>query len=276
MRVAVNGIEIYYEEQGQGTPLLLIHGIGSSTESWVPVVPALATSFRVLTLDVRGFGRSSKPHGPYSAELWARDISALLDATSIKHAVIIGHSMGGVVAQRFALDFSQRLSALILESTSSQVNERATRFWTEQADQIESDGFGAWVERQQASYTAQFLRQNPSQLAEDRRRVAMNESHAYAAGARAVAAYNFTPELSRITAPTMILQGLTDVRTPPGGSVIMNRTIPDSRLIMLEDTGHTIHAERPTRFVSLVREFLGHLERTCGPLASGPASRAAG
>jgi len=210
---------------------------------------------------VRGFGRSDKPPGPYSATLWAQDLAGLLDALGIERACILGHSMGGVIAQRFALDFPEKVAVLILVSTSSQINEKATEHWLRQADQIEQEGFAAWIKRQQEGYTEDFLRAHPDQLETDRRRVAQNDSRAYADGARAVANYHFTAELERISAPTLIIQGLADAQTPPGGSVIISRRIGSSRLVMLEETGHSVHSERPEKFVALVEEFLAHCER---------------
>jgi 3-oxoadipate enol-lactonase len=259
MHAAANGTDLYYEEHGSGPPLVLTHGIGGSADVWAPVLPPLAKRFRVITWDVRGFGRSEKPAGPYSAELWARDLAALLDALAIERAHILGHSMGGVIAQRFALDFPQKLATLILVSTSSQVNERAAEHWLGQADEIERDGFAAYIAKQQAGYTEEFRRAHPEQLENDCRRVEMNDSRAYAAGARAVASYNFTPALHTITAPTLILQGLTDQQTPPGGSVIISRNIHGSRLVMLEGTGHGLYSEQPQKFVQLVDEFLNHV-----------------
>src|SRR6476469_2315211 len=122
-RVRVNGVELHYVDQGSGTPLILIHGIGGSTAGWSEVQPLLSQQLRAIAVDVRGFGESDKPDGLVTPELWASDIAGLLDALRIDRAVILGHSMGGVIAQRFAVDFPGRLVALILESTSSQVNE---------------------------------------------------------------------------------------------------------------------------------------------------------
>ena len=217
-RVRVNDIELHYVEQGNGTPLVLVHGIGGSTAGWAAVQPQLAQQLRSIAIDVRGFGESDKPDGPVTPELWASDIAGLLDELQIDRAVILGHSMGGVIAQRFALDFPKRVLALILESTSSQVNDAARAYWEQQA--------GA------------------------------SDSPQWASAARAVSRIQFTSELNRIAVPTLILQGLTDPRTPPGGSVIMSRNIPGAELVMLEDTGHNIHQERPKEFVANVLAFL--------------------
>ncbi|MGI8551889.1 MAG: alpha/beta fold hydrolase [Dehalococcoidia bacterium] len=264
MQAHLNGITLYYEDHGSGLPLVLTHGIGSSADNWANVLPLLAQNHRVITWDVRGFGRSEKPEGPYSAQLWASDLAALLDTLGLKQPCILGHSMGGVIAQRFALDFPEKLSALILVSTSSQVNEKAAAFWFGQADTIEREGFAAWIKRQQEGYSEEFLNAHPQQLEYDRRRVEMNDSRAYAAGARAVASYNFTDELRRINVPTLIVQGLVDTQTPPGGSVIISRNIPGSQLVMLDGVGHGVHSEQPEKFVQLVAEFLRHIERPLG------------
>jgi len=94
-----NGIELYYDERGQGDPLLLIAGLGASGELWAGQVPLLAREFRVITFDNRGAGRSEKPPQPYSIALFADDTAALMDALGIETAFVYGQSMGGLIAQ---------------------------------------------------------------------------------------------------------------------------------------------------------------------------------
>ncbi|NTW12760.1 MAG: alpha/beta fold hydrolase, partial [Anaerolineales bacterium] len=113
-----NGIELYYEVQGVGKPLVLISGLGYSLWQWHRMVPLLAEHFQVVTFDNRGVGQSDKPAGPYTAQMLAADTVGLLDALNIEKAVILGHSMGGFIAQSMALDFQQRVEKLILCSTN--------------------------------------------------------------------------------------------------------------------------------------------------------------
>src|SRR5690349_18217962 len=113
-----NGIELYYEIYGEGKPLVLISGLGYSLWQWHRVVPLLAEHFQVITFDNRGVGQSEKPAGPYSAQILAADTVGLLDALQIERAIILGHSMGGFIAQALALDFPGRVEKLILCSTN--------------------------------------------------------------------------------------------------------------------------------------------------------------
>lgn len=259
MQADVNGTTLYYEEQGSGRSLLMIHGIGGSALDWAGVVPELAKAARVIGVDVRGFGRSAKPPGPYSAAQWAADLAALLEQIDAAPAVVLGHSMGGVIAQRLLLDHRELVDAAILQSTSSQVKEQAAAFWEGQAAEIERDGLRPMIERRQAGYSEAFKREHPEVLEADERRLRFNEPHAYAAAARAVARYNFTDELRDVRMPVLIIQGLDDTQTPPGGSVIMSRAIPAARLEMLESCGHNVMLDQPQRLIALVQGFLAEL-----------------
>src|SRR4030065_499777 len=107
--VQANGINIYYESQGEGEPLFLIAGLGATHHLWELQVPSFACWFRVVTFDNRGAGDSDKPPEPYSIALFADDTAALMDALGIERAHVYGQSMGGIIAQEFALRHPQRL-----------------------------------------------------------------------------------------------------------------------------------------------------------------------
>lgn len=117
-KITSNGMELYYEIQGAGKPLVLISGLGYSVWQWHRMVPILAEHFQVITFDNRGVGQSDKPAGPYTAQMLAADTVDLLNALNTEKAIIMGHSMGGFIAQALALDFPQRLEKLILCSTN--------------------------------------------------------------------------------------------------------------------------------------------------------------
>jgi len=113
-----NRIELYYEIHGSGAPLILISGLGYSSWQWHKMVPFLAEHFKVITFDNRGAGQSDRPAGPYTAQMLAADTVGLLNELGIEKAVVMGHSMGGFVAQAIALDFPQAVEKLILCSTN--------------------------------------------------------------------------------------------------------------------------------------------------------------
>src|SRR5690348_13398274 len=97
-KISANGIEVYHEVQGEGEPLLFIHGLGSGTRDWEYQVEHFSRSFRVIAYDLRGHGQSEKPAGPYTVPLFAADASALLAALDVSSAHVVGVSLGGGVA----------------------------------------------------------------------------------------------------------------------------------------------------------------------------------
>ncbi|MCC6237826.1 MAG: alpha/beta hydrolase [Dehalococcoidia bacterium] len=207
--IHANGIEQCYEFTGDGAQTIVwIHGIGSNHNTWNDVLPQIP-GFRHLAYCVRGHGDSEKAAGPYNLELWAADCAALLDALGIEQAIVAGHSMGGAIAQRVAIDFPQKTKALFLLSTSSRVGVAAEAGWMKRADELEPT--------------------NPS----------------LAASNRAVAKYNMDEEIKGVHVPTLIIVGDSDSTTPAGGSVIMSRCIEDAELEIYPGIGHMPLREEP-------------------------------
>jgi len=259
-RIGVGDIALNYEQKGQGSDLVLIHGLGGDLHLWDADVPVFARHHRVLRFDVRGCGASDKPAGPYSLALFARDVEALLAACGVAQAHVLGISMGGVVAQRLALDFPARVRSLVLMSTSSEVGEKSVAMWQWLADLIEREGFDARTADASRAFSPRFAAAHPDVVADLGRRNAANDPRAYAATARAVSDYNWTDALRCVTAPTLILQGLEDQLTPPGGSVKMSRVLRRSRLLMIPEAGHNLSLEQPTLFHDTVLAFLAGVD----------------
>jgi 3-oxoadipate enol-lactonase len=271
MRVTAGAIALNYHREGTGTPLVLTHGLGDDLHFWDGVAAALASHHDLVRWDVRGFGGSDKPAGPYTPAQLAGDLAALLDALGIAAAHIGGLSMGGVIAQRFALDHPHRVRSLILVSTSSEVGPRGAANWQRLADTIEQRGFGTGARDASRAFAPSFAAAHPDVVAAAGAQTASNDPVAYAAAARAMSDYNWTAELAHVRAPVLILQGLADQLTPPGGSVKMHRALPASRLLMLPDTGHSVSIERPSIFTAAVLGFTAGVD-ACAALAARAAS----
>jgi pimeloyl-ACP methyl ester carboxylesterase len=114
----VNGARIYYETMGEGFPLVLSHGGWTDTTQWYPNVEALARNWSVVTWDRRGCGRSSDPGEPHAWQLWRDDLKGLLDALGIERAYMGGNSYGALLSLEVALEWPEKVAALILESGS--------------------------------------------------------------------------------------------------------------------------------------------------------------
>lgn len=251
----VDDITLNYEQAGEGSDLVLIHGLGGDLHVWDGDVPVFAGHHRVLRYDVRGFGASDKPLGQYALDVFASDLDALLTACGAGEAHVVGFSMGGVVAMKLALDYPTRIRSLVLVSTSSEVGPAATLAWQRLADRVEGEGFGPASVEATRIFSPAFLAGHPEVVADLDRRNAAIDRRVYVAVTRAVSQYNWTAELRRVTAPTLILQGLEDKLAPPGGAVKMKRVLPYARLLMVAETGHSLPVEQPTLFRNAVLAF---------------------
>lgn len=208
--ITANGISQHYELTGDGPKTMVwVHGIGSKLETWATTTPQFP-GYRHLTYDVRGMGESGHEDGPVSLSTWARDLDALMEALGIPRAIVAGHSMGGAISQRFTIDFPNRVEGLLLFATSSRVGVALAGGWLKRAAEFEAAGNRPMAETN-----------------------------------RAVAAYRMDEGLKRITAPTLILVGDVDPQTPPGGSVIMSRCIPNAELEIFPGIGHSIYKDEP-------------------------------
>ncbi len=162
MEALVGDTTLHYRLDGErGSLVVLTHGLGGTLAFWDPHVAALAAHHRVLRWDLRGAGGSAKPAGPYDPSLFARDLAGLLAHVGEPRAHLVGHSGGGVVSQRFALDFLDRTDSLVLVSTSSEVGEKARQAWHRVADVVERKGFGPEREPDARAFSPAFAAAHP-------------------------------------------------------------------------------------------------------------------
>ena len=127
------GCQIYYEDVGRGEPLILIHGLGSSTQDWEYQIPELQKYFRVIAIDVRGHGRSGKPVETYSIQTFANDIKALIKHLELDKPHIVGISMGGMIAFQLAVDHPELLGSLTIVNSAPEVKAHNLKQWFEVA-----------------------------------------------------------------------------------------------------------------------------------------------
>ena len=243
-----------------GSPVLLLHGLGGSHEAWPGLIDGLARSHRVVAMDLRGSGGSPLGDEPLSFALLADDAAAVLDALAFDNAHVIGHSLGGVVTQELLVRHPGRCSSAVLVSTSSKVGEKAAQSWLRLADIIEARGLSDSAAGRTRAFSDEFVEQQPGIIEALGRLAARSDRRGYAAQARIAASYDYTERLCRITQPVLVIQGLADRLTSPGGSVILDRFLPHSRLEMLEGHGHNIHIEMGDRFVEMAESFFAGID----------------
>jgi pimeloyl-ACP methyl ester carboxylesterase len=261
-QVKSNGINIHYEEQGSGDPLLLIMGFTVSSIGWHWNIPAFAQNFRTIAFDNRGVGRSDKPDVPYSMAMFADDTVGVLDALGIERAHVFGISMGGMIAQEFTLRYPQRVKTLTLGCTSCGGQNTVL---SEDADVVNMLGNIASVDVQQAALimtkvavTPWFLQKRMNVLLELTQLSAQypTPKHAMVRQMEAILKHDTYERLPQITAPTLVITGKQDGLVPPENSVTLSQRIPNADLAILANASHLFNIELPEATVDTVKEFI--------------------
>lgn len=252
------GARIYWDEEGQGEPLLLIMGLGYPSDMWFRTRPILATRYRTIALDNRGSGRSDVPPGPYSMSAMASDAAAVLDAAGVESAHVYGVSMGGMIAQEFALQYPKRVRSLILGCTSAG-GPQAVRAERAATDLLMTRGSMTLEQASEAIlpfvYDASTSRER---MEEDLvvRRKWFPRPEGYVAQLQGILSWEAYSRLSEITAPTLVIHGTCDRLVPPGNAELIAAKIPGSQLVMLPNASHIFSTDQSEASQQAVLEFL--------------------
>lgn len=266
-----DGISLYYETRGSGPPLLLIAGMASDSQSWQPVVNALAEGFTTIVFDNRGCGRSRPMDEFVSIAGMAADGIRLLDHLGIGAAHVVGHSMGGFIAQELALRRPDRVVSLVLAATACRTSARNSQLFAGWA-QERSRGAdpGEWFRRIfYWLFSARFF-EDPAAVTRALDAAVgypyPQSGAAFANQVWAMAGFDRSGDLSGITLPTLVLAGREDILFPPESTETLFSLLPAGRLATIGNAAHSIHVEQPEAFY---REVVAYLERERRYLAPG-------
>jgi 3-oxoadipate enol-lactonase len=259
-KIVVNDIEIYYELHGQAEKSLLVLNNGilmNAASSWAFQTEALARHYRVLQYDCRGQGQSAHPTGPYSMELHADDLAALLAGLGIESAHLAGISYGGEVAQAFVLKYPHRTNSLILADTVSEVGpalRTIVQSWLDSARQKDAGAFfNATIPW---NFSAQFIATHRQLLQDARLRYESLDFKAVVRLCECFLEVDFTARLNEIQVPTCLIVGSLDLLKGLDYTAILKQHIPQAELHLLQGAGHASCWERPQEFNSVVLGFL--------------------
>jgi len=258
----VNGIKIYYEEQGRGEPLILINGLAFPMDLWFAQIRELSRDFRVIALDNRGIGRSDKPDEEYSIAIMAADAVGLLKALGIKKAHVAGLSMGGFISQEIALSYPEIVDRLILVATGMggpRSLELGKPFWERVAATIAGKPPEQVYRTDLTLMTAAgFAESHPDTMdkAVALRMKNPQPLHAFMRQFIACNAFDNNQRAQNISQPTMIISGQDDPIFPIPLADDFRQKLPKARMIVYENCGHAIHLEKADQLTRDIREFL--------------------
>ncbi|MGZ5362419.1 MAG: alpha/beta fold hydrolase [Solirubrobacterales bacterium] len=268
-RIQIDGREANYVEPGEGPPLVFVHGLGASWQSWLENLPEFARDHRVVAMDLPGFGYSEMPEAEISIEFYAGWTFRLLDALGIESAAVVGNSMGGFSAAEMAIRSPERVQSLTVVSAAVfwQSYRRAqplvglarlsdayvARALTRSTDAVATrPRLRSWALATAGfRYPHLISRELAHELVRSARR-----TDGFLPALEALADYPLEEELPKISCPTLIVWGAHDTLVPVKDAARMRELIPGSRSEVFERTGHVAMLERPERFNKLLREFL--------------------
>ena len=259
-KIKANGIELFYEQHGwnkDADVLVLSNGVLMSTASWAFQTPVFSKHYRVLLYDCRGQWQSDHPKEPYSMELHADDLAALLNALGIARAHIGGISYGAEVSMVFALKYPALVKSLILASTVSQIDpvlRGIVQAWIEAAKRKDPDLF--YSVTYPSNFSERWIAANPQLLEQARGRYATLDLDAVVNLCEAFLKLNITSELHRIAAPTLLMVGEEDALKPRRYADVIAREIPRAEYVIIPCSGHALSWEQPGVFNSLIIGFL--------------------
>jgi pimeloyl-ACP methyl ester carboxylesterase len=253
----VNGTTLYYEVAGEGHPVVLLHGGNLDLRMWDMQFAEFSRNYRVIRYDVRGFGRSAMAEGPYQSH---EDLRALLDHLAVEQAHLVGLSLGGRIAIDFALEYPERVSALVLAGPGlSGFEFSASEWWGPIGDAIQAgDSVRAaelWLE---SPYMAPAMEQ--PELAARLRTLAVENSSMWL---RENTEVPLSPpamgRIAELSAPTLLILGRLDVPDIHQIAELLSTGISGAWGVVIQGAGHMVNMERPEQFNRVVLEFFSEM-----------------
>ncbi len=241
-KVKVNDISMYYEVHGEGEPLVLINGAGACIEMLYKLIPIYSRDFQVVLFDNRGVGKTDKPDVTYTTQLMADDLAGLLDAIGINSAHVRGTSMGGMIAQEFALRYPNRVRSLILVVTCCGGPHSIMPRSDDMARICNLPPKAASEALLRLFITDEFISEKPEFF---QQLVAFTVKHPFAQNSlqkhlQAITSHNTYDRLPKITVPTLLLAGDADSVIPVENSRVLETRIFNAELILFKNAGHML------------------------------------
>jgi 3-oxoadipate enol-lactonase len=252
-----NGLTIHYtlEGTGEGIPLVLINALGTDLRIWDGVVPHLTDRSPVLRFDKRGHGLSDCPPAPYSIRDFSTDLLGLLDPLEISQAVIVGISVGGMVAMDFAAGWPERVHSMVLCDTAPVIG--TADLWNDRINRLRKEGMGCMAESILARwFSPAFKVEFPAAYQGYYNMLTRMPLEGYTGTCEAIRDADLTESTSTIEAHTLVLCGSEDVSTPPDLVRGLVELMPNAEFQEIPGAGHSICIEKPDLVAEQIKRFL--------------------
>ena len=260
MDVIANGVRLQYVEAGKGPPVICIHGNGLNTQLWRHLIPKLSGRYRTVAYDLRGMGQSEatgRRGVTVTNDDHAKDLESLMDSLNIEQAGIVGHAFGGFVALRAAINWPDRIKAMVLTNTSAGLDSPTAGAIPRWIRVVDDEGMEPLVDEAMSRwFTERVHREQPELIQLYREIVGANPPMGYAANCRGILEYDVRAELGKIQCPTLLIAGEKDWSTPPKDHELIASQVTDGRFVVVPDASHTVPEEKVEEFNRMTLEFL--------------------
>ncbi len=236
-----------------GPPVVLIHALGTDLTLWDDLIPLLPPGLRILRMDLRGHGRSDVPAPPYAMGALIRDLERLMDHFALQDAVVIGVSLGGLIAQGLAVKRFDLVRALILSNTAARIG--SPDLWSRRIEEIQTKGLAAYAPGAMERMFGRHWREAPA-MPRIRQTLIDTDPDGWTGCAAAIAGTDFYTPSASLTLPTLAIAGAYDATTPPDLVRETADLIRGSRFALMRRSGHLPMVDAPDAFAALVDEFL--------------------
>jgi len=256
----VNDVVLHFRVEGSedAPALVLANSLGTDARIWDPVIARLAQRYRVISYDKRGHGLSDAPGGDYRLDDHVDDLAGLMRHLGVERLALAGVSVGGLIAQGFALRHPDRLAALVLCDTAAKVGD--AMMWNERIAAVRGQGLAAIAEPVMARwFTERFRRERPAELAGWRNMLARMSVDGYAGTCAALRDADLRDAIAAIAAPTLVVVGEQDLSTPVELVRGMAQAITGSQFATIPDCGHIPSIEQPQALTALIMRFLNEV-----------------
>lgn len=255
----INGFDLAYSVHGDARRpvVVLSHALATSMELWGYQIPLLASHFRVVLYDLRGHGKSGTPGDVCTLAALASDVAGLLDHLKIPRASFVGLSIGGMVGQHLALQFPDKVTALVLCSTGGRTEPEARLTLGERIDKVRSDGLKSQLDATLARwFTPRFIEEAPETIAWVSQLILGTSIDGFVGCARAVQGLDIIGSLGQVRARTLLIPGEFDLAFPEKVSRAIQQKIPNADVVVLNGAAHIGNVEQAHRFNEILMHFL--------------------
>ncbi|MBR28979.1 MAG: 3-oxoadipate enol-lactonase [Rhodobacteraceae bacterium] len=256
----VKGAAIHYADEGDrgGTPVVFSNSLGTDFRIWDDMIARLGPRLRIIRYDTRGHGLSDTPSDACTVEELADDLAALLDHLEVTRAVIVGLSIGGLVAQALAARRPDLVRALVLMDTAARIGEPMS--WESRIAQVEAEGVASIADGVISKwFSAGFRAHRRTELAAWRAMLSRTESRGYAACCRALRDADLRESTARISVPVLAICGDEDGATPPAVVEATADLIAGARFELVREAGHLPCIEHPNTCAAMLTAFLSEI-----------------